>query len=95
MANANKFIQNSKQILDKTGTHVADCQSVEIAEMIAHRVNAYDKLVDALIQSKRLIEEALPKFNWGASFLGGDEIAILNETPGIIGRALAIAKDQS
>ena len=36
----------------------------------------------------RLIDEALPKFNWGASCLDGNAIQLLNETPGIIQRAL-------
>ena len=49
----------------------------------------YDLLVEALRSANGMCENALPKFNWGASFLDSDAFQSLNETPGKIARALA------
>jgi hypothetical protein len=46
------------------------------------------ELVEALLAAKRMCEQALPKFNWGASFLDAHSITLLNETPAIIDAAL-------
>ena len=43
----------------------------------------------ALRACVRLIREALPKFNWGASALDANAIALLNEVPGQVDASLA------
>lgn len=45
---------------------------------------------DALTMAKRMIDEALPKFNWGASALDANAIRLLNETPVAVNAALAV-----
>jgi len=47
------------------------------------------EVVEALRLAQRLIEEALPKFNWGASALDANAIGLLNETPAAVRQALA------
>lgn len=42
-----------------------------------------------LTRCKELFDKALPKFNWGASFLNATAIALLNEVPIEVARALA------
>lgn len=44
---------------------------------------------EALKLALRLCEEALPKFNWGASFLDANAIQLLNTVPAAIKEALA------
>lgn len=46
-----------------------------------------------LLRVKRLFDEALPKFNWGDSFLDADAIKLLNEVPQEVNRALAAVRD--
>lgn len=41
-----------------------------------------------LARAARLFEEALPKFNWGASALDANAIQLLNEVPGEVRAAL-------
>lgn len=50
-----------------------------------HRLIAIREGLEA---AEKLIKEALPKFNWGASALDGNAISILNDTPGKIKKAL-------
>lgn len=47
------------------------------------------KLEAALILCLRMIDEALPLFNWGASALNANAYALLNEVPIAVRRALA------
>lgn len=47
------------------------------------------KLEAALILCLRMIDEALPLFNWGASALNANAFALLNEAPIAVRRALA------
>lgn len=47
------------------------------------------ELESVLGRVNRLIGEALPKFNWGASALGANAITLLNEVPGEVRAALA------
>lgn len=56
----------------------------ELAALIAER----DQLRAAAVQAKRLFDEALPKFNWGASFLDANAIALLNEVPAQVAAAI-------
>ena len=44
---------------------------------------------DALQAAQRLFREALPKFNWGASFLDANAIQLLNEVPAKVDAAIA------
>ena len=44
---------------------------------------------DALQAAQRLFKEALPKFNWGASFLDANAIQLLNEVPVKVDAAIA------
>jgi ribosome biogenesis protein Tsr3 len=52
------------------------------------------QMMEALKRSKRLFDEALPKFNWGASFLDGNAIELLNTVPAEVGKAIADAQDE-
>lgn len=45
-------------------------------------------VMDVLRRCQRLFDEALPKFNYGASFLDGNAIALLNEVPAKVKAAL-------
>lgn len=63
-----------------------------IRNEIIRRVNAHDVLVEALIQSQKLFEKALPKFNWGASFLNAEAIKLLNDVPIEVAKALALVQ---
>ena len=47
---------------------------------------------DALEAAQRLFKEALPKFNWGASFLDANAIQLLNEVPAKVNAAIKAAK---
>ena len=47
---------------------------------------------DALQAAQRLFKEALPKFNWGASFLDANAIQLLNEVPAKVNAAIRAAK---
>lgn len=42
----------------------------------------------ALLLTKRMIDEALPKFDWSKSALDGNAIKLLNDTPLAVSRAL-------
>lgn len=46
----------------------------------------------ALQAAQRLFKEALPKFNWGASFLDANAIQLLNEVPAKVNAAIDTAK---
>ena len=46
------------------------------------------KLLKTLERCRDLHEIALPKFNWGASFLDAEAIALLNEVPAEVKEAL-------
>ena len=50
---------------------------------------------DALQAAQRLFKEALPKFNWGASFLDANAIQVLNEVPAKVNAAIRAAKGES
>ncbi len=51
------------------------------ADRWARMVESHQRLLAALKQAERMIDEALPKFNWGDSFLDADAITLLNEAP--------------
>lgn len=54
-----------------------------------HRVKVVREGLEA---AQKLIEEALPKFDWGSSFLDANAIQLLNETPAKVARALEALK---
>lgn len=47
-----------------------------------------NELRAAAERAMRLFDEALPKFNWGASFLDANAIRLLNEVPAEVAAAL-------
>ena len=49
---------------------------------------------DALQAAQRLFKEALPKFNWGASFLDANAIQLLNDVPAKVNAAIRAAKGE-
>lgn len=51
----------------------------EVAQVAADAANAHAPLVKALRRAQRVFDEALPKFNWGASALDGNAIELLND----------------
>lgn len=48
-----------------------------------------DTMLTALNAAKRLFDEALPKFNWGASALDANAIRLLNDVPLVVQEAIA------
>lgn len=60
----------------------------EILQKERHRLGTIDliekeiqPMAEALTRSVELFDKALPKFNWGASFLDAEAITLLNEVP--------------
>lgn len=58
------------------------------AEQVAALSARVAELEAALRLAKRLMDEALPKFNWGASALDGNAIQLLNAVPIAVNAAL-------
>jgi len=56
------------------------------------RSAAFDALLQAARATERLFREALPKFNWGASALDANAIALLNEVPSQVSAAITSAE---
>lgn len=65
------------------------------AEATARRLAASADMLEALMLMKRVIDEALPKFNWGASALDAHAITLLNQAPMVIDAAIAKAEGRS
>lgn len=61
--------------------------NLDVRLMVAN--GRVDALSAALRRAEELCTRALPQFNWGASALSGEAIALLNEVPGEIHAALA------
>lgn len=57
----------------------------------ARLIAAAPELLEALIAAKAMIDIALPQFDWGRSSLSAEAIGLLNDTPGIVKRAIAKA----
>lgn len=72
------------------GLFAAICETFreEEAHAVARALNAATTNQAALARAARLFEEALPKFNWGASALDANAIQLLNEVPGEVRAAL-------
>lgn len=62
---------------------------------VQHALECHTTAIGALEQCKRMIDEALPKFDWGASFLDADAIRLLNEAPIAVNIALKKMKRDS
>lgn len=62
----------------------------EQCEAVVRQLNAMATAVSALEDARRLHEQALPKFNWGASVLDAPAITLLNEVPGKVTAALRL-----
>lgn len=61
----------------------------------ARLITAAPDLLEALEGCMKLFDEALTKFNWGASALDANAIDLLNSVPIKVARAIAKAKGQS
>ena len=61
-------------------------------EANAQLIAAAPELFEALEAAYKLFDEALPKFNWGASALDGNAIQLLNQVPRKVEAAIAKAK---
>jgi hypothetical protein len=61
-------------------------------KQVAKALECFSSSVGALEQCQRLIDEALPKFNWGASALDANAISLLNDVPIAVHLALRKAK---
>lgn len=65
----------------------------------ATRFEANSKLVWelglALMQCRRMFDEALPKFDWAKANLDANAIQLLNETPNVVDRALKLIEEES
>ena len=86
-----------KNYSDEPDSYIADWNAAapypamlrkEIGNLRAQLAEAQD----ALQAAQRLFEEALPKFNWGASFLDANAIQLLNEVPAKVNAAIKAAK---
>lgn len=55
--------------------------AVMLTKEVAHALAASPEMIVALTRVERLIKEAISKFNWGASALDANAIALLNEVP--------------
>lgn len=58
------------------------------ADMIASLAQQLEDAQSTMRLCKRLFDEALPKFNWGASCLDANAITLLNEAPIAVRRAI-------
>ena len=58
-------------------------------------IAAAPELLEALWAAKQMIDVALPCFDWGKSALSAEAIRLLNETPGIINRAIQKSQPQA
>jgi len=58
----------------------------------ANLIAAAPLMLEALRDCTRLINEALPKFNWAASALDANAIMLLNEVPSKVKAAIARAE---
>ncbi|QVJ12957.1 hypothetical protein [Pseudomonas phage PSA20] len=67
---------------------ICETFSEEEAHAVARALNAATTNQATLARAARLFEEALPKFNWGASALDANAIQLLNEVPGEVRAAL-------
>lgn len=72
---------------DLTGDNLVYWMLVEALELKHQR----DEMLVALNAAKRLFDEALPKFNWGASALDANAIRLLNDAPRVVQEAIAKA----
>ena len=79
-----------KKRMTLQGLFDAICEtfSEEEAHAVARALYAATTNQATLARAARLFEEALPKFNWGASALDANAIQLLNEVPGEVRAAL-------
>ena len=58
------------------------------AQLIVAAPDLYEACKEVMV----LVAKALPKFNWGASFLDAESIRLLNEVPSLVRQAIAKAE---
>lgn len=61
----------------------------------ARLIAASPQMLEALKLVQRMIDEALPKFDWGKSVLDANAIRLLNETPSVVKSAIAAATKET
>lgn len=76
MSDSNVYEDAFNGWMDKTGFMQTDRLPVKYLGM--HRADILRIQLERCLQ---LFDEALPKFNWGASFLDSNAIQLLNEVP--------------
>ena len=59
----------------------------------AQAIKAFAELIDAAKLMRRMNEEAVTKFNWGASALDANAIDLLNRAPGALRRAINVVEN--
>lgn len=67
---------------------VVEAATPEELDFIVRAVNDWQKNHEALRMAAQLFDEALPKFNWNASFLDHQAITLLNTVPPIVHDAI-------
>lgn len=74
---------------------VVSCLSLPDAEFIVRACNAHEALTATVARAVEMCDYALNRFNWGASALDAKAIGQLNEIPGELRRALALARGEA
>jgi hypothetical protein len=82
------FAGRNTHVCHLTVTGLTDEEVEANCDLIA----AAPELLKALKSVRRMIDEALPKFNWGASALDANAIRLLNEVPAEVTRAIIKAE---
>lgn len=87
------ILDSKGEIIGEAFRHVSQGENgLRPAEQNARLMAAAYSMREALRLAKRLCDEALPKFNWGASALNANAIALLNEVPAKITEAIRQAE---
>lgn len=76
----------------REGSDKGPLVAVMLTKDVAFALAATQEMKAALARAERLFKEALPKFDWGKSALDDNAIALLNEVPGEVVKALAKAE---
>lgn len=77
-----------------TGTTIFNYpgQTEDIAKQLCHRWNTHGDMLKALKICQRVLDEALPKFDWAKSPLDANAIFLLNEFGLVVPSAIAKAE---
>lgn len=75
-------------MFERTDDYVVPADVRDDAGLSMRERQAFHKMRKALEAADELFKYALPKFNWGASFLDGKAIDLLNTVPTQVAAAL-------